>query len=211
MGGSRFFVDHSPIQFGGIRSQVVGSATARASPGVDGVNRVLGPRMQRPHDEHQIQTRRWRLHVRKPPVWRRHWRPWEIIWVQKWTLSAVRCRRRSRLQKNGHCRHSWLTPTLSSNGPRLRVQKLDQEREAETELLNSALQRQVRLREQIAAEPSAVVHPAPSDTGDELARLRAKVAQLEAKSQHKSSSQRIRGSCPSSEDQRRQAQRSWLR
>ena len=59
---------------------------------------------------------------------------------------------------------------------RLRIQKLDQEREAEMELLNSALQRQARLREQIAAEPSVVTHPAPSDSGDELVRLRAKVA-----------------------------------
>ena len=42
------------------------------------------------------------------------------------------------------------------------------------------MQRQARLREQITAEPGAVVHPAPSDSGDELARLRAKVAQSEA-------------------------------
>ena len=37
--------------------------------------------------------------------------------------------------------------------------KLDQEQEAEMELLNLALQRQAQLREQIAAEPSAVEHP----------------------------------------------------
>ena len=55
---------------------------------------------------------------------------------------------------------------------RLRIQKLDQEREAATEFLNSASQRKARLREQIAAD--AVVHPAPSDSGVELARLRAK-------------------------------------
>ena len=63
---------------------------------------------------------------------------------------------------------------------RLRIQKLDQEREAETELLYSALQREARLREKIAAEPVPAAHQAPSESGDDLARLRAKVVQLEA-------------------------------
>ena len=71
---------------------------------------------------------------------------------------------------------------------RLRIQKLDQEREAEMELLNSALQGQARLREQIAAEPSAVAHPAPSDSGDELARFRPR-SPVGSQSQHKSKDQ----------------------
>ena len=82
-----------------------------------------------------------------------------------------------------------------------RIQKLDQEREAETELLNSALQRQARLREQIAAEPSAVVHPpAPPDPSDELTRLRAEVAQLEASTSHP-----VRGSVEAAEAVRTRA------
>ena len=85
---------------------------------------------------------------------------------------------------------------------RLRIQKLDQEREAEMELLNSALQRQARLREQIAAEPSVVTHPAPSDSGDELVRLRAKVAQLEASL---STSHPVRGSAEAAEAVRTRA------
>ena len=85
---------------------------------------------------------------------------------------------------------------------RLRIQELDQEREAEMELLNSALQRQARLREQIAAEPSVVTHPAPSDSGDELVRLRAKVAQLEASL---STSHPVRGSAGAAEAVRTRA------
>ena len=90
MGGSRFPWT-TPNSVGGRWHQVAGRriSNSKGQSGVDGVNRVLGPRMQRPHDEHQIQTRRWRLHVGKSPVWRRHWRPWGIIWVQKWTLSVV--------------------------------------------------------------------------------------------------------------------------
>ena len=64
---------------------------------------------------------------------------------------------------------------------RFRIQKLVQERDAETELLNATLQRQSRLREQIATAESVVPPRAPvPDSSGELVRLRAKVAQLEA-------------------------------
>ena len=54
MGGSRFSVDHSPNPFSGRWHQVAGRQinSSRDQPGVDGVNRVFGPRMQRPQDEH---------------------------------------------------------------------------------------------------------------------------------------------------------------
>ena len=80
---------------------------------------------------------------------------------------------------------------------RLRIQKLDQE----TELLNSALWRQARLREQIAAEPGPAAHP-PSDCGDELARLRTKVVQLDASL---SASRSVRGSVEAAEAVRTRA------
>ena len=70
------------------------------------------------------------------------------------------------------------------------------------ELLNSALQGQARLREQIAAEPGVVTHPAPSDSGDELVRLWAKVAQLEASL---STSHPVRGSAEDAEAVRTRA------
>ena len=68
---------------------------------------------------------------------------------------------------------------------RLRIKKLEEEREAELELLNAALQRQARLREQVAAEPPmTVTSPVTTNPSEEIARLKAKVAQLEAVSNH---------------------------
>ena len=63
--------------------------------------------------------------------------------------------------------------------------KLEEERDAEVELLNVALQRQARLREQVAAEPATtVVNPMTTNPSEEIARLKAKVAQLEAAANH---------------------------
>ena len=68
---------------------------------------------------------------------------------------------------------------------RLRIKKVEEEREAEVELLNAALQRQARLREQVAAEPATtVISPVTTNPSEEIARLKAKVAQLEAASNH---------------------------
>ena len=64
---------------------------------------------------------------------------------------------------------------------RLRIKKLEEEREAEVELLNAAVQRQARLREQVAAEAAmTVTSPVTTNPSEEIARLKAKVAQLEA-------------------------------
>ena len=63
---------------------------------------------------------------------------------------------------------------------RQRIKKLE-ERDAEVELLNAALQ----LREQVAAEPATtVVNPVTTNPSEEIARLKAKVVQLEAAANH---------------------------
>ena len=68
---------------------------------------------------------------------------------------------------------------------RLRIKKLEEEREAEVELLNAAVQRQARLREQVAAEAAmTVTSPVTTNPSEEIAWLKAKVAQLEAVSNH---------------------------
>ena len=66
---------------------------------------------------------------------------------------------------------------------RQRIKKLEEERDAEVEFLNAALQRQARLREQVAAEPATTVVN-PVNPSEEIARLKAKVAQLEAAAKH---------------------------
>ena len=59
---------------------------------------------------------------------------------------------------------------------RQRTKKLDEERDAEVELLNAALQRQARLREQVSVEPATtVVNPVTTNPSEEIARLKAKV------------------------------------
>ena len=51
--------------------------------------------------------------------------------------------------------------------------------------LAPSLQRQARLREQVAAEPATtVVNPVTTNPSEEIARLKAKVAQLEAAANH---------------------------
>ena len=68
---------------------------------------------------------------------------------------------------------------------RQRIKKLEEERDAEVELLNAALQRQARLQEQVAAEPATTeVNPVTTNPSEEIARLKAKVAQLEAVANH---------------------------
>ena len=83
VGGSS--VDHGPIQFGGRWHQVAARriSNSRGQSGVDGVNRLLGPGMRRPHDERAPDPdAAWEVaRFRKSPVWRRHWRPWGIIKV----------------------------------------------------------------------------------------------------------------------------------
>ena len=50
---------------------------------------------------------------------------------------------------------------------------------------HAALQRQARLREQVAAAPATtVVNPVTTNPSEEIARLKAKVAQLEAVANH---------------------------
>ena len=203
VGGTRCSVDHGPIQFGGRWHQVAGRriSSSRGPFGVEGVNRVFRPQMQRSHDEHQIQTRRWRFARSKVSsleaalaALENHRGP-EVDALRSASSKAKQAAQERPLKAQ-------LAHTDAFIGrSRFRIQKLDQEREAETELLNSALQRQARLREQIA-EPEAVAHPAPSDSGDELARLRAKVAQLEASH---STSHPARGSVEAAEAARTRA------
>ena len=84
---------------------------------------------------------------------------------------------------------------------RLRIKKLEQEREAEVEFLNADVQ--ARLQEQVAAEPATtVVSPVTTNYSEEIARLKVKVAQLEATV--------FSGGNRSGEDEGREAQR-WVR
>ena len=65
------------------------------------------------------------------------------------------------------------------------IKKLEEEGDAEVELLNAVLLRQARLREQVAAEPATtVVNPVTTNPSEEIAPLKAKVAQLEAAANH---------------------------
>ena len=136
--------------------------------------------MWRLHVDHQIQMRHWKLHSRESPAWRLYWRPWESTGPKVEALRSTlidegetSCRRRA---IEGAVDHADAFIERS----RFRIQKLVQERDAETELLNAALQRQSRLREQLAAAEPVVPSRAPvPDSSGELTRLRAKVAQLE--------------------------------
>ena len=125
----------------------------RGAVGVVGVNRVWCPRMWRLHVVHQIQMQHWKLHGPESPVWRLHWLPWEVIRAQKWKAKQAAEERPLEVQ---------LAQTDAFiERSRFRIQKLVQERNAETELLDAALQRQSRLREQIATAESVLPPRAP--------------------------------------------------
>ena len=70
---------------------------------------------------------------------------------------------------------------------RHRIKKLEEERDAKVELLNATLHKQLRLREQVSAESATtVVNPVTTNPSEEIAQLKAEVAQLEAVANHAS-------------------------
>ena len=179
-------------------------STSRGQFGVDGVNCVFGPRMQRPHDEHQIQTRHWRLHVRKSPVWKRHWLPWGIIRVQKWTLSAVRCRRRSTLHTNGHGTvgsHQRVHQTVTAPHPEVGSRTRSRNGASEFSVPETGtIARADRHSSRCRCASSSIRF------GERVGKVEGQSRPVGSQSHHKSSSQRISGSCRSWEDQGRQTQ-----
>ena len=144
--------------------------------------------MQRPHDEHQIQTRRLRLHVRQSPVWRRHWRPWRIIWVQ----------RSRKIEGEAGCKRTAIEGTVGSH------RRFHRSITAPHPEVGSRTRSRNGVSEFSVAETGTFVSLYIQLHPDELARLRAKVAHLGSQSKHKSS---IRGSVEAAEaeDQGRQA------
>ena len=129
--GCKSFVGHGPSQFGGRWHQVAVrrmSSSSRSPFGGRWRQPSVGPKMQRPHDGHQIQMRRWRLHGRKSPVWRRHWRPSCVIMDQKWTLFAVRRQKAKQAAQELPLKAQLVQTDAFIEQSHLRIQKLDQER-----------------------------------------------------------------------------------
>ena len=106
--------------------------TAQFSSVADGINRVLGPRMQRAHGAPDPDAALGCTFESLYPAWRQHKWPQGIIRVQKWTFFAVPSLSKAKqVAKERPLKAQLVHTDVFIERSRLRIQE-DQEQEAET-------------------------------------------------------------------------------